>query len=100
MDSFSVWQLFHPYPLLLLVTGFLLGNLWRKRRETRTRLLLVTIPYLLLLLLSLPATAYLLLGSLEWRYAAVKSRPEDVEAIVVLASLVRQASGQRLRPEL
>jgi uncharacterized SAM-binding protein YcdF (DUF218 family) len=100
MSSFSVWQVFHPYPLLLLATGLLLANLWRKRRETCTRLLLVTVPYLLLLLLSLPATSYLLLGSLEWQFPAVKARPDDVEAIVVLGSMVRQASGQRLRAEL
>ena len=100
MSSFSVWQLFQPFPLLMLLTGITLANLWRKRRETPRRLLLVTLSYLLLLVLSLPASSYLLLGSLEWQYPAVKTRPDDVEAIVVLGSMVRQASGQRQRPEL
>lgn len=100
MSTSTAWHFLQPFPLLLLLTGVMLANLWRKRRETRGRLLLVTVPYLLLLLLSLPMSAYLLLGSLEWQYPAVETRPDDVQAIVVLGSLVRQPSGQRLRPEL
>src|SRR5712691_8416137 len=100
MTTSTVWQFLQPFPLLLLLTGVALANLWRKRRETRGRLLLLTVPYLLLLLLSLPMSSYLLLGSLEWQYPAAETRPDDVEAIVVLGSLVRQPSGQRLRSEL
>lgn len=100
MYHFLVWHLLHPYTILLLLTGLGLANLWRKRSESRKRLLLVTVPYVLLVVFSLPAVAYLLVGSLEWQYPGLERRPEDTQAIVVLSSGVRRPDGPRRGFEL
>jgi uncharacterized SAM-binding protein YcdF (DUF218 family) len=63
-------------------------------------LLLVTISFLGLTLLSLPAVAALAFGSLEWRYPPMRQRPADAQAIVVLGGSVRPPDSQRTRPEL
>ncbi|MHB1033369.1 MAG: YdcF family protein [Pirellulales bacterium] len=80
-----VADLVQPYPLLYLFALLALANLWRKRCESRRRLLLLTVPFAFLATLSLPAVAHLALGSLEWRYPPSLERPEVVDAIVVLA---------------
>jgi uncharacterized SAM-binding protein YcdF (DUF218 family) len=49
-------------------------------------LLLVTVPFLALLLLSMPVLAFLAVGSLEWRYPPLEQRPADAQAIVILAA--------------
>jgi len=80
---------------LLLAVGLIL--LRRSRRATRGQLLWLGIPWMLLVLLSMPAVAYLALGSLEWAYPPDSERPEDTQAIVVLAGYVRPPND--LRPE-
>ena len=100
MYDFIVWEFLQPFPLLILVMAVGLAWLWRKHRDLRRRLLWVLVPFLLLLLLSLPAVAYFLQGSLEWRFPPLERRPADREAIVVLGSAVRRPEGSRLRPEL
>jgi uncharacterized SAM-binding protein YcdF (DUF218 family) len=100
MYSFLVWELFQPFTLLYLLTLFALVNLWRKRRETRRRLLWLTIPFAALTLACLPAFGYLLTGSLEWPYPPLEQRPADAEAIVVLASYIFAPDAVRLRPEM
>lgn len=82
-------RLADPQLLLFLLLGLALANLWYRRRESRTPLLLVTIPFLLLVILPTPAVSYLVLGTLERWYPAVDRRPDDVEAIVVLGGGVR-----------
>ena len=77
-------QLCQPYTLLCLIALLGVANLWRKRLETRRRLLLATIPVTLLFLISCPAVSYLALGTLEWRYPPEPQRPVGAEAIVVL----------------
>jgi uncharacterized SAM-binding protein YcdF (DUF218 family) len=74
----------------MILLGFAIFWLWRRRRETRKRLLLLTFPYLLLVIMSVPAVSYLLLGSLEWHYPPLEQRPADASAIVVLAGEVNQ----------
>ncbi|HUT14201.1 MAG TPA: hypothetical protein VMY42_27190 [Thermoguttaceae bacterium] len=58
--------LFRPYTLLLLLTVLAVANLWWRHREARRRLLWLIIPLLVLVTLSTPAVAFLVLGSLEW----------------------------------
>jgi uncharacterized SAM-binding protein YcdF (DUF218 family) len=92
--------LFTQYSLLMLCLGLALANLWWRGRETRGRLLLVTSPFLVLMLLSAEPIEYLLLGTLEWENKPLATRPDDAQAIVVLAGAVRPANGWRLRDEL
>jgi len=78
-------DLAQPAVLLALLALLAFANLWRKRRETRRRLLLLALPLLLLSLCSTPLVSYLALGSLEWSYLPLADRPDDAQAIVVLA---------------
>jgi uncharacterized SAM-binding protein YcdF (DUF218 family) len=89
-----------PFTLTVLLLGIALANLWRKRRETRRRLLLVTCGYLLLFLLSLRVVSYGLVAPLEWQYPPLRQRPYDTQAIVVLSSYVHASDARRVRPEL
>jgi uncharacterized SAM-binding protein YcdF (DUF218 family) len=50
-----------------------------------------------LILFSLPAVNYHLLGTLEWQYPPVEGRPSDAEAIIVLDAGIRFADA--VRPE-
>jgi uncharacterized SAM-binding protein YcdF (DUF218 family) len=81
----TITSLLQPYPLLLLLLGLAIANLWRKRRETRRRLLVLTALFVTLTLLSTPAVGHLALGTLEGRFPPLEQRPADAEAIVVLA---------------
>lgn len=78
-------ELLQPYALLFLIALAAVINLWRRRRETRARLLLVTVPLVLLLLLSTPAISHLAFGTLEWRFSPRVELPPDCQALVVLA---------------
>ena len=77
-------ELLQPYTLLFLISIAALAGLWRRRRETRTRLLLLSVP-LGMLLLSTPAVSYLAFGTLEWRFSPLTALPADNQALVVLA---------------
>ncbi len=78
-------HLLQPFPVAYLLTALALANLWRGRMESRRRLLLLTVPFVLFTLVCLPVVAHLALGSLEWQYPPMDQRPDDVEAIVVLS---------------
>ena len=78
-------DLAQPAFLLALLALLAFANLWRKRRESRRRLLLLAVPLLLLSICSTPLVCYLALGSLEWSYPPLEEPPDDVQAIVVLA---------------
>jgi len=93
-------DLAQPTVLLGLLTLLAVANLWRKRKEVRRRLLLVTIPFVLLTLLCMPVTSYLALGSLEWSYPPLEARPADVEAVVVLSGYLRVLDEAGTRVEL
>ena len=56
---------------------------------------MLTIPYLLLLAMSLPAVAFLAFASLEWSYPPRENRTAGVEAIVILGGYVDPPSKQR-----
>ena len=89
-----------PGSLLFLVVALALANLWRKRQESRRRLAWVTVPFVLLAVLSTPAVGFLALGTLEWAYPPHEEVPEDAQAIVVLAGYVRPQDAVRPRAEL
>lgn len=89
-----------PFLLLFLLSGLAILNLWRKRRETRLRLLLVTLPFVLLSLVCTPAVSYFAVGSLEWRYPPLDGRPPDAQAIVALSGGLRPVDEKWSRVEL
>jgi uncharacterized SAM-binding protein YcdF (DUF218 family) len=100
MYDFVSEYLSQPFALLYVVIALAIINLWRKRKESRKRLLWVTIPFILFTVLSMPAAAHLALGSLEWQYPPLEDRPTDVEAIVILGGGVAPPDGMRLRADL
>ena len=80
-----------PFTVLFLATAILLALQWRKKNEDRRKLRWLTISFVLMLILCLPATGFLAIGTLEWAYPPQIVRPEKA-AIVVL-------SGWAFRPE-
>ena len=97
-----VTQVFKPYTLCCLGLALTLIWLWRRCRELKFstgRLLLLTGPAVLLLLLSVPALAHPLLGTLEWQYPPQDKRPQDADAIVVLDAGIRFPNSVRKEAE-
>jgi uncharacterized SAM-binding protein YcdF (DUF218 family) len=88
-----VSYLLRPYTLILILMGLALFIHWRRQREQRRRLLWLALPFLALVVLSMPAVGHLVVGSLEWRHPPLNERPEGATAIVVLG-------GGVLAPEL
>src|SRR5262245_18515456 len=86
MPAVFVWAEQNPLPVVLLALGLAVANLWRKRRESRRRLLAVTVPYVVLTVLSIPAVVDCARGILEWQYPPTDERPEGTQAIVVLGA--------------
>jgi uncharacterized SAM-binding protein YcdF (DUF218 family) len=78
-------EILQPYFLLYLLTGLAILNLWHRRRESRRRLILLSVAFLALTAMSIPAVAHLAMGTLEWQYEPADDRPEEAGAIVVLA---------------
>jgi uncharacterized SAM-binding protein YcdF (DUF218 family) len=95
-----VVYLLRPYTIVSLLTALAIANLWRRRRESHGRLLLVTLPYGVLTIMSLPEVSYLALGSLEWQCPPLRQRPADAEAMVVLGGSVLPVDAGRARAEL
>jgi len=93
-------KLADPFLILYLLTALALVNLWRKRMETRRRLWLLTVPFIGLTLVCMPAVSHLALGTLEWRYPPSYERPPEIEAIVVLASEMRPPDEAGFEAEL
>jgi uncharacterized SAM-binding protein YcdF (DUF218 family) len=93
-------QLVQPYTLGMLIAAFGLIMLWRKRREQRRRLLLVTVPFAVLFLLSVPVVSHLVLGSLEWQYPPQEKRPSGAGAIVVLGGGILYPPVEGAKPEV
>jgi uncharacterized SAM-binding protein YcdF (DUF218 family) len=89
-----------PTFILFVLVGLALANLWRKRKESRGRLLLVTIPYLLLLVLCIPGVGFLAQAALERSYPLTTDVPEDTEAIVVLSGSLLSPDHIRTKAEL
>ena len=95
-----VSQLLQPFVSLACLTLLGAAVLWWRRRETRPRLLLVTVPLVCLAVMSTPVVSYLALGSLEWQYPPCYDTPREAETIVVLSGHVRPPDRIRLRAEL
>jgi len=74
-----------PATLLHVLTALALANLWWRRRETRARLLCLTVPFLLLTLVCFPPCAFLALRTLEGPVPASAALPRRPEVIVVLS---------------
>ncbi len=94
-------ELTNPYFLLTAALGMVLIALWHRRRETKKWLMALTVPYMLLVVLSLPVVSGLALQSLENQYPLLEQRPDDAQAIVVLggglgASFFRCGLGAKL----
>ena len=100
MYQFVVWHLLQPFPVLCLVISLALVNLWRKRKESRGRLLLVTIPFVMLVVFCMPPVAWLALHWLQSPYPPLLEPPTEAQAIVVLGSYVEPPNAVRPRPEL
>lgn len=88
-----------PTLLIGLVLAAAVVHLWRNRQEGRRRLLAVVIPLVLLALVSLPVTAHLALGTLEWPYPPVQlsQRPG---ALVVLSGYMHPPEEGDDQPRL
>ncbi len=89
-----------PFVAATLLAMLGVAALWWRRRETRLRLLWVTVPLVAMAIASTPCAAYLALGSLEWQYPPSHDMPQGVETIVVLSGYVRLPDGVRQRTEL
>ena len=85
--------LLRPTLLAYLVMALALAWLWRKRREDRRRLLWVIVPFILVTVVSIPAVAYLALGTLEWGYPLSAELPERPEVLVVLSGSMVAPDG-------
>jgi uncharacterized SAM-binding protein YcdF (DUF218 family) len=92
-------RLLEPFTLCWLLTLLALVFLWLRCRGERRRLLVLTIPLSLLMLLCVPAVGHLALGSLEWQYPPLESRPAELDAIVVLSGSIRPPDPAAGRPE-
>jgi uncharacterized SAM-binding protein YcdF (DUF218 family) len=95
-----VEALCRPYTLLFLCLALAVLALWIRRRETRRRLWLVTLPFLGLAVISTPALAFLAVGSLEWQYPPLDRRPTDSQAIVILSAGLIPPNAVHPRAEL
>lgn len=89
-----------PTLILFLVLGLAIANLWRKRQIARGPLLLVTIPYVVLMILCIPAVSYLAKGTLEWPYPPLDTVPDDAQAIVILSGYLLAPDKVRAHAEL
>ena len=96
----AVETLTRPTFVLFVVLGLGLFNLWRKRRETRRRLLWVTVPFFLLVAISIPAVAYLALGTLEGAYPPSTELPDRPDVILVLSGYMVAPKNDSGRAEL
>jgi uncharacterized SAM-binding protein YcdF (DUF218 family) len=92
-------QLIQPAFWLYLLAALTLASLWWKGRKSR-RLVVLTLVFILLWVLSTPVAAYLALRSLEAGCPPLEERADDVEAIVVLSGYVRVLDEEGKRVEL
>jgi uncharacterized SAM-binding protein YcdF (DUF218 family) len=93
---YVVAALLRPLEIAFIAILAGLSLIWRRQPGRRARLVL-TGGIVVLILLTLPITSYLALGSLEWRFPPLEQRPSDAPAIVVLAGSVRPADADSSR---
>jgi uncharacterized SAM-binding protein YcdF (DUF218 family) len=96
-------QLVQPFGGLFLLTAIGIASLWIRRKESRRKLVPLTVVFALLFLVCTPIFGYVAIGSLEWRHPpkAVADR-ERAQAIVVLGGyfFAADAGRARVQPEL
>jgi len=92
--------LMQPTFVLYVLVGLAIANLWRKRQESRGRLLWVTVPFLLLSMVCTPVAGFLAHEALEWPFPPSDEVPGDAQAIVVLAGYVQGVDATHGKPEL
>jgi uncharacterized SAM-binding protein YcdF (DUF218 family) len=97
---FAITQLLQPFTILFLLLALALVALWLRRRNGRRLLVVFTALFVLLALLCMPVVGDLALGSLEWQYVPLPQRPENTEALVVLAGSIKPPDTLRPEPEL
>jgi uncharacterized SAM-binding protein YcdF (DUF218 family) len=90
-----VSRLVHPYAPLVILLGLAIAWLWWKGKLSRAQRVVLTIPYVLLLLMSLPVSAFLVFVPLERFYPPMENRPANAQAIVILGGYVDQPTEQR-----
>jgi uncharacterized SAM-binding protein YcdF (DUF218 family) len=95
-----VVALLQPFVLLYLVSGLILLKLWRRQREQHRLFRILIAAFCLLFFCSTPLASCLALGSLEWFYPPPEQRPQDAQAIVILAGYVIAADSLHRHPEL
>jgi uncharacterized SAM-binding protein YcdF (DUF218 family) len=100
MYQMMVWKLLQPFTLLYIFSALTILNLWRRRRETRKRLLWLSATFVALTVLCLPISGHIAVGTLEWQNPPLRERPADAQAIVVLSSYVFPPDSLRTEPEL
>ena len=83
-----------------VILGVAVVSLWRERKASRSRLILLTVGFGLLMLANHPTMSHLALGSLEWSYPPLKRLPDDAGAIVVLSGGWELPDSVRLEYEL
>ena len=79
---------------LYLAVALPLLSLWRRHHESRLRLALVILPFLLLVAASTPIAGRLAIRSLEEPYPSLRERPADADAIVVLSGYAKEVDGR------
>jgi uncharacterized SAM-binding protein YcdF (DUF218 family) len=92
-----VKELLQPYTLFCLLAAVASMNLWRKRIESRRRLLFLSVPLAALVLISLPPVAHLAQRTLQWRFKPRTKLPAGNQALVVLGGWSMPADD--LRPQ-
>jgi uncharacterized SAM-binding protein YcdF (DUF218 family) len=95
-----VVALVQPFVVLYLVAGLLMLRLWRRQRERRRSYLILITSFCILFFCSTPLASSLALASLEWFYPPPQQRPEDAQAIVIMAGYVHPADGTRRHSQL
>jgi len=92
-----VSEVLQPYTLCCLLAVGAWLSLWRKRVESRRRLLVLSAPLAALVLLSLPPVARLAHRTLQWRFTPRTELPEGNQAIVVLGGWSMPSDERRPR---
>jgi uncharacterized SAM-binding protein YcdF (DUF218 family) len=96
----TLLHLFDPYTVCCLLLAVSLVLLWRKRRDIRGRVWLVTVPAVGMIVMSFPWVGHLGLASLEWQFDRLEERPANTQAIVVLAGQILWPNALRRQAEL
>jgi len=95
-----VTALISPLPLVFLLLGLAVLNLWRAPRYNISRSAGVTFWYLLAVVSCMPVAAHFALDNLESHHAPLELLPEDTEVIVILSGGAYRINHVRIREQL